>query len=636
MFEKKSEGIVFGQPGWVAGTNANKQLPGLDKPKPTTETFTAPQLVASQGVDSAPATMNSSRRQAQQPIDAKTFDASCQPSTKPPPEQSQPPATTAPSIATTDGDIFTWIGEFVDLEAPDMAPMKSDLQVLHSAIATFEGNISQVAMNMSQILAATHVKSSEFRKLKTELSGTGIGTGTPSAARDAKIKHVESLKKQLLGLHMALKDHKSKIDSLRSAFVDTLLAPLQTFARVNKSSWEAQLEEKNNYISELRVKLLNLEQKLATAMSDLTKIRAWSEELTTKLEFAESRSAMQNNEHRKKMDNKIAEKDTEMYNALYAQKLKYKAQVEHAEATELQNRKAMTKIDEMESTIRALEREKIGLNMAKGAVEKELGDLEIQVDQWKSYKDAYDQIKHQFDSLQVSFNDAVTERDELVEKVQALETKEQGKSRDEHGLATTEVASTVPRQINHAPTTNADRLDGLADHWKNRLKLTMDSVEKKRTDIAWHDSEIAKIQRHFEPPPVLPQPTQDSRSRPPSTVDTAQVQPLDVGEIPMNDEDHFLNPEASAFQPNSGYDGLAAVSGRSGRVPVQTWASRATGLAPSTRRPSPLQARNTGHQASDQPGLGRETATYGPLNPEYEWQEVSRNRRERDESLRRS
>lgn len=379
------------------------------------------------------------------------------------------------------------------------------------------------------------------------------------------------------------------------------------------------------YVSELLDRIHNLEQDKANALITGTFYRE-------KLETVENESGRQRTEHRKKMDNKIAEKDLEKEEALNAQKMKYETRIQEAAATELRHKKATTKLDELEKVIQSLERENIDLNLAKTVIEKELKDLEMQSGQWKSYKDGYDQIKHQLESLQVSYNDLVAERDELEEKLQTLEAG-QTKMSEEPTTAALPGSSAIPHQFDGRHAINSDRLDNSIKHWENRLKTAMTLVEKKREEIASYDSEIAILRGNPVPPlQPAPQPAQKFLSRQPPTANPASFQPLDVGILPLTVE---KRSETDASHQAFGQVGEPSIPPRSTSAAPQTWAARVAGQPSSTRDALPLPTQAAESRIHDQQNTGRRGQPKTERVQEYEWHDVVGNKRAGDKSGRR-
>ncbi|CAO2655189.1 Nn.00g102530.m01.CDS01 [Neocucurbitaria sp. VM-36] len=644
----------FKYPGWDKSTNLTKDISGWADLKPTRETSTPLLPIVSQGGDSASDPSASFELPVEQLPVTNLFDFSSQPPTTYLFGQKQVPTqinltssgTThlnlnkisknqdhEPSHATSPAklsltslipdDLLSWVREFLDLEAPNMGPLQTDLKTLHGSIILFMEEILQSA----DVNARTGASILAMQDNISQFESVPSATNNTVSKREALAHDTQDYRQRITNLEAQTKSNESTLDKVTNTFAKNVLIPLQTYSRLNNLSWEARIDGKNNYISELRTKMLGLEQDLVKQKKDLTGVKDWSEKLSSELMTKEAILSTQHIEHRKKMDSKIAEKDIERDEALRTQALKYRAKIANAEEAELRCKKATTQTEDLYLKIECLEKEKIALNLAKAAAEKEYRDLVTQADQWKSYKDAHDQIKTEFEELQIAYNDAITERDELLERCQALEVVEKDKSNSQPEVAAPQV------QLAGGRTTNEDHLDGLKQHWGNRLKLAVDAMKKRRTEIAWHDSEIAKLRRYLESPvPPNAQSAEKSDLRSTSSFGTTKFQPLDVG--PVVGEDHDLSIETGTRddvpgRPTATFSDLSGTTS----MPSQAWAAAARLLAPSPRQAPPSATGVAGIRAR-QRYTERATGADGTRDQEHEWQEVTYGKRGKDKTMR--
>ncbi|KAJ4362327.1 hypothetical protein N0V83_010420 [Neocucurbitaria cava] len=396
-------------------------------------------------------------------------------------------------------DFFKWVGEAIDLEAPEMVPLKENLKELHALTLAFIVDISKLAVviyGKKPILMQWRKMISEYeRELEEE-----------PLTREKTMCRIKLWQGAIVRLEGAITEAKSTVDKAGRDFARVVVKPLLSYSSLTKQFWEAQLDEKNNHIGALRTKLLKLEQDLTNETGRLnTKMLKLEQDLrnemgrlSTELVKKEAILSVLHNEYRSKMDKKIAEKNQEKADALRDQMLKVKIQLTEAEETKVQHKKAMTTTRDLEEKVKRVEKESSNLKTVKAAREKELLESEAQVKQLKCYKEAHDQIKTEFEELQISFNDVATERDELLKRVQELKAELAQKAGSVGSLRpSSETAASATEKEEEEPparagTSKEEHLAGLKTYWEHRLKTALQAIEERKASIAWHDAEIAR------------------------------------------------------------------------------------------------------------------------------------------------
>jgi hypothetical protein len=124
--------------------------------------------------------------------------------------------------------------------------------------------------------------------------------------------------------------------------------------------------------------------------------------------------------HRAELVKKLAKCALDKHTALHQLEDQYATRISDDETKSRLHKKATAKIEELEATVRRLEREKSELISAKATVAKELEEREIQANDLQGYREAYDQIADERDQLQAEYYDVVAERDELRQAQGAL------------------------------------------------------------------------------------------------------------------------------------------------------------------------------------------------------------------------
>jgi myosin heavy subunit len=124
--------------------------------------------------------------------------------------------------------------------------------------------------------------------------------------------------------------------------------------------------------------------------------------------------------YRNELNEKLAKCALDKDTALRQLKEQYAARISDAETKSRLHKKATAQIEELEATVRRLEREKSELMSAKATVEKELEDRENEAKGLQGYQEAYNQVVEERDQLQSEYYDVVAERDELRQAQGAL------------------------------------------------------------------------------------------------------------------------------------------------------------------------------------------------------------------------
>jgi chromosome segregation ATPase len=124
--------------------------------------------------------------------------------------------------------------------------------------------------------------------------------------------------------------------------------------------------------------------------------------------------------YRAELVKKLAKCALDKHTALRQLRDQYATRMADAETKSRLHKKVTAKIEELETTVRSLEREKSEMISAKATVENELEQLETQAKDLQGYQEAYSQIVHERDQLQGEYYDMVAERDEFRQAQGAL------------------------------------------------------------------------------------------------------------------------------------------------------------------------------------------------------------------------
>jgi DNA repair exonuclease SbcCD ATPase subunit len=194
-----------------------------------------------------------------------------------------------------------------------------------------------------------------------------------------------------------------------------------------------------------------------------------------------------------------------------------------------QHTKAISKIDELERQMKDLNKENKDLSSANAAVQAKFEQL-------KGYKDGYPQLRSELDELEakhtalkVICKDLEFECDELKKKLPALEDADTVVSQAEPNVPVPEPSYVEQPQTDN-PTTDIQRLNDRVQHLQGRIELKQTSKEKKEAEIVLLNSQIDEARRQLKPTSKLSAPT---AAQPPPTIDVGQIEPLDVGEVSL-------------------------------------------------------------------------------------------------------
>lgn len=447
-------------------------------------------------------------------------------------------------------ELVEWVQTSIDLDAPHMGPLKNDLRALPNSFSTLVARISAIVRNMSILQASIHSKEVEIEEIeREELYKWSMIDQDLRRLREKQLPRLMGVRRELLSLELRLIDQKAVANNVVRDFVKMVLSLLKTFSRQSDRSWEQRIGKNLDYISDfedqiqtlrtsLEKHLTNLsltKDELTLAQTDLimshaalaaqkrqsdSRIQDLNNQLTATFHEVTRQEGIAQAKYREKLNEKLYEVKQEKDTAVQNLKQKYEVQIAEAHAKSLQYGKATMRIDELERQRKATDQEKLDLEMAKSAVEKELGDVEAQSRQWQSYEDAYQQVKEELAQLQVAHNDTLTEIDGMKALLNEAAAAEKHTAHDQHS----QLAAQGSLNGNHR--LDDEHLRSVADYWRNEVSSKVKSVEKKRAEIARYNDEIANLRRPAQRASAL---TSSSADNGPLIVNIARMRLLDIG-----------------------------------------------------------------------------------------------------------
>ncbi|EAT82330.2 hypothetical protein SNOG_09995 [Parastagonospora nodorum SN15] len=303
------------------------------------------------------------------------------------PERYVPEASRAISpirpIFSSSEDFISFAKKTISLSTSDMEAVMPTLKTLYYLIIDFTKGV------------ATNIRTGESLKsvMADNLPRIQTLSQLSTATKDGVLKH------------------KRELDTLE----DQVVA-----AEYSKR----KAEETNTHVNELRLEILALEDKLQKTESRADIAESGEEDFRREVDRLENEHRISldkmRHDHRAELNNVRSKSGRDKKAALDELKAKYAKQIEDAEGKLRLHKQAMARNDELETTIRDLDRDKYNLGLAKAVVEKELDELKGQVATLKMYEDGYKQIEKERDDFESSYNDMKAERNDLLQAPRAL------------------------------------------------------------------------------------------------------------------------------------------------------------------------------------------------------------------------
>jgi hypothetical protein len=241
------------------------------------------------------------------------------------------------------------------------------------------------------------------------------------------------------------------------------------------------VDESTARVNELRVQLDDLKQEIK------------DREEESKVELVKNINSMQQKaaaRYRNDLNEKLAKCALDKDTALRQLKEQYAARISDAETKSRLHKKATAQIEELEATVRRLEREKSELMSAKATVEKELEDRENEAKGLQGYQEAYNQVVEERDQLQSEYYDVVAERDELRQARGAL-----GDASDQQNIPASGQTTSI-LQTGTLQSYDND-LDLLKNYWTRQENFAEMAMRETAAEIRDVEAQIEEAVRQL-------------------------------------------------------------------------------------------------------------------------------------------
>jgi hypothetical protein len=361
--------------------------------------------------------------------------------------------------------------------------------------------------------------------------------------------------------------------NLRSLQNDLLMRVITTLKSVAENVWigreivgsqENTVQQMENSANVLNLKNLNLEATLDSTQRKMKWLESENEKWMQGMEDARL-------VHSAALKDARSKHAREQDSALTELKVKYARQIADADAKLRTHKKAMVYNDELQETIRNLEREKSSLVLAKAAVEKELQDLKNEVAELRSYKEGYGQIESKRNEFERMYNDAEVE----LEGLRRARDAQPDAQISQHLAA---LAPLAAYSNAGALKSHTEDLDLLEKYWSRQRNFTELAARSTAAELAGVEAQLIEIRRHLR---LLQGPDEDSEE---SDSDEDSSEPDDESDDapqPAGEDAQTLLLDTLAQPLRAG----VAAAPSSGLQPAgssqqpQTWANKA-GTAP--------------------------------------------------------
>jgi hypothetical protein len=308
----------------------------------------------------------------------------------------------------------------------DRTLVAQGLRILYDLITSFPEVVALNTMNRHEHEMAI----SGIEKQILELNHTWPhGSGDPPHELESLNEHLIPLQEQKKRLQCLVETEKSELVVERDRLVEMILGSYEMISL--RSGTPSDVDGKQ--VSKLLVQVITLEEELRKARED------HAAELEEKVNSIEQKAAIR---HRTDLKERLAKCALDRETALRQLKDQYAARINDAETKSRLHKKATAQVDELQATVRDLDREKSELISAKATVETELGQVETQAKALQGYQEAYNQIVAERDQLQGEYYDVVAERDDLRQAHDALLD-----APDEHNVHASVQATSMLRQV---------------------------------------------------------------------------------------------------------------------------------------------------------------------------------------------
>jgi hypothetical protein len=317
------------------------------------------------------------------------------------------------------------------------------------------------------------------------------------------------------------------------------------------------VDESTARVNELRVQLDDLKQEIK------------DREEESKVELVKNINSMQQKaaaRYRNDLNEKLAKCALDKDTALRQLKEQYAARISDAETKSRLHKKATAQIEELEATVRRLEREKSELMSAKATVEKQLEERETQAKGLQGYQEAYNQVVEERDQLQSEYYDVVAERDELR---QAQGTP--GDASDQQNIpASGQTTSILQTGTLQSYDSDLDLLENYRTRQENFAEMAMRETAAEIRDVEAQIEEAGRQLRLLDAPDNgsdvetdATDPESETEVEPEPSAEISQPQLLDTLTQPLRTSNQAQPPQSAA---------RVAIAGPSQPT---TWASKA-------------------------------------------------------------
>jgi hypothetical protein len=330
-------------------------------------------------------------------------------------------------------------------------------------------------------------------------------------------------------------------------------------------------------VNELRVQLYDIKQEIKDSKEDA------KAELAKQINSVQQKAAAR---YRNELNEKLAKCALDKDTALRQLKDQYSARISDAETKSRLHKKATAQIEELEATVRRLEREKSELMSAKATVEKELEERETEARDLQGYQEAYNQVVEERDQVQSEYYDVVAERDELRQAQGAL-----GDASDQQNIPASGQATSI-LQPGTLQSYDND-LDLLENYWtrqENFAEMAMRETAAEIRDVEAQIEEAVRQLRLLDTPDNASDAEMDATDTESEAeveleqfAESSQTQLLDTLARPL----HASN-QAQAPQPTT----QVATAGPSRPT---TWASKAAKVKDSDEGTGPVYVHASYH-----------------------------------------
>ncbi|KAF2825864.1 hypothetical protein CC86DRAFT_407114 [Ophiobolus disseminans] len=505
-----------------------------------------------------------------------------------------------PDIHSAD-DFKSWAQKVLHLDE-EMFANSHQFDELYKSFVTFTDRVVSNTETTSQNLAkiaklekdAAEMRE-QYAKLHSSVNNKLYFTEIEREFDQKYERRYGEISKQISNLKRRVANNYRFVERLRGTLMTRLLTSLngvlEHYGRKQRASSAsaAELETKNGTINQLRLTTLGLEAELKVINESLHVAEETVEKLQKEL-HDDSVKATTNIKtlqlsQRERLDHMLSDHKNDKKEALSAQKEHYTALVDDAEAKFRLYKDATARVEGLEKAARNLEREKADVVLAKGALEKELQDLELQAKQSSTFEDAYKQLKAEFDQLEGDLNDAVAERDDLRKAKQITHAV----------LNASKLANSVqemsPAKMGAGVIKSYDAdLTLLETFWTRQLNFTEMAKRQTQAEIDEVSADIDEITRELvalNPPDELAEENESSESSDdedvapqPATRDAQPHQMLDTLLSPLPQDDTAPTSKPGPTQNSSRHtEALPSYGLENQPTPKKpfTWVDKATG-----------------------------------------------------------